>query len=97
MNRDEAIETLKRHEPELRRLGVEHLYLFGSTVRGDARADSDVDLFFDYRPGELGLFGLMDIKERASIILGRRADITTRDSLHRLLRPQIEDSALQIF
>jgi predicted nucleotidyltransferase len=47
MRRDDAIAKLKQHEAELRRLGVHHLYLFGSTARGDAREDSDVDLFFD--------------------------------------------------
>jgi len=56
MNRDEAIARLKKHEAELRGLGVEHLYLFGSTARGDARQDSDVDLFFDHPRGELGMF-----------------------------------------
>jgi predicted nucleotidyltransferase len=30
------------------------VYLFGSTARGDARDDSDVDLFFDYERGKLG-------------------------------------------
>jgi predicted nucleotidyltransferase len=39
----------------------------------------------------------MDIKERASLILGRRADIMTRDSLHKVLRRRIEASALQVF
>ena len=37
MERNAAIATLKAHEAELRKLGVEHLYLFGSTARGDAR------------------------------------------------------------
>jgi hypothetical protein len=45
MKRDEVISRLQQHEAELKRLGVEHLYLFGSTVRGEARDDSDVDLF----------------------------------------------------
>ena len=97
MQRDEAIATLKRHEAELRRLGVEHLYLFGSTARGEAAEDSDIDLFFDYERGKLGLYELMEVKERASAILGRKADIMTRDSLHKVLRPQIEASALQVF
>jgi uncharacterized protein len=48
MDRDTAISLLKAHEAELRRLGIQRLYLFGSTARGDARADSDVDLFFDH-------------------------------------------------
>ena len=97
MQRDEAIAKLKQHETELRRLGVQHLYLFGSTARGEAREDSDVDLFFDYERGKLGLFELMDVKEETSRILGRKADIMKRDSLHRVLRSRIEASALQVF
>ncbi|MBS0642128.1 MAG: nucleotidyltransferase domain-containing protein, partial [Proteobacteria bacterium] len=67
------------------------------TVRGEARPDSDVDLFVDYERGRFNLFDLMDVRERASDILGCKADVTTRDSLHRLLRSKIEASALQIF
>jgi uncharacterized protein len=71
--------------------------LFGSTARNEAREDSDVDLFFDYERGKLGLFELMDVKEETSRILGRKADIMTRDSLHKVLRSRIEASALQVF
>ena len=74
MQRDEALIKLREHEADLRRLGVEHLYLFGSTARGEAREDSDVDLFFDYERGKLGVFELMDVKEETSRILGRKAD-----------------------
>jgi predicted nucleotidyltransferase len=97
MQRDEALIKLREHEADLRRLGVEHLYLFGSTARGEAREDSDVDLFFDYERGKLGVFELMDVKEETSRILGRKADIMTRDSLHKVLRSRIEASALQVF
>ena len=79
-----------------KRLGVERWYLFGSTARGEAGDDSDVDLFFDYEKGKLGLFELMDVKAYAASILGRKTDIMTRDSLHRILRPQIEASAIRV-
>ena len=92
-----AIARLKAHEAELRRLGVEHLYLFGSTMRGEAREDSDVDLFFDHPEGSLGLYELMDVKAAASRILGREADIMTRRSLHPVLRERIETSARLVF
>ena len=94
---NEAMRKLREHEAELRQLGVQHLYLFGSTARGEAGEDSDVDLFFDYEKGKLGLFGLMDVKEQTSRILGCKADIMTRDSLHKVLRARIEASALQVF
>jgi predicted nucleotidyltransferase len=97
MDRTQAISILKDHEAELKQLGVQHLYLFGSTARGDAREDSDVDLFFDYERGQFSLFDLMDVQERATSILGRKADVMTRDSLHKVLRRRIEASALQIF
>ena len=97
MERTEAITRLREHEAELKRLGVQHLYLFGSTARGDAREDSDVDLFFDYEEGKFGLFELMDVQEQASRILGRKADVMTRDSIHKVLRPRIEAMALRVF
>jgi hypothetical protein len=97
MERSEVIELLKRHEAELKQLGVEHLYLFGSTARDAAREDSDIDLFFDHPEGSLGLFGLMEVKEVAARILGRKTDIMTRRSLHPVLRERIEASALRIF
>ena len=97
MDSSEALSRLKAHEAELRRLGVQHLYLFGSTARGEARTDSDVDLFFDHPIGSLGLYELIDVQEAASRILGCKADVMTRRSLHRVLRGDIEASALQVF
>jgi predicted nucleotidyltransferase len=97
MKRDEALSRLRSHEPELRRLGVERLYLFGSTARGEANDDSDIDLFFDHRKGGFGLFELMDVMDRASGILGRKADIMSRGSIHPGLKGRIEQSAIRVF
>ena len=68
-----------------------------SARRLEAHDDSDVDLFFDHPEGSLGLFELMDVKDAAQRILGRKADIMTRRSLHRILRPKIEACAEQVF
>jgi predicted nucleotidyltransferase len=97
MERDEAIGRLRQHEANLKQLGVEHLYMFGSMARGEANHDSDVDLFFDYQKGKLGVYELMDVKEYAASILGRKTDIMTRDSLHRTLREAIEATAVRVF
>jgi predicted nucleotidyltransferase len=97
MERDEAISRLRRHEADLKRLGVEHLYMFGSTARGEVNHDSDLDRFFDYQKGRLGVYELMDIKEYAASILGRKTDIMTRDSLHKSLREAIEATAARVF
>jgi len=39
----------------------------------------------------------MDVKERTTCILGRKADIMTRDSLHKTLRQRIEAAAVLVF
>jgi predicted nucleotidyltransferase len=97
MDRDTAISLLKAHEAELRLLGVQHLFLFGSTARGEARADSDVDLFFDHEWGKLSLFDVMEIQEVTARILGCKTDAMTRGSLHPVLRDGIEMSAVPVF
>ena len=97
MQRAEAISLLKQHEAALKRLGVKHLYMFGSTARSEARDDSDIDLFFDHARGQLGVYELMDVKEMARVILGHPTDIMTRASLHPALRRRIEESAVRVF
>jgi predicted nucleotidyltransferase len=97
MRRSDAIARLREHEAELKRLGVQHLYLFGSTARDRAREDSDIDLFFDYEKGRLGLYELMDVKAAAARILGCKTDIMTRDSIHKTLRQRIEATAVPVF
>ena len=97
MKRDEAISLLQAHKTELKRMGVDHLYLFGSMARDDARPDSDIDLFFDHERGKLGLYELIDVQEYTTGILGRKADIMTRNSIHPDLKQRIEKSAVLVF
>lgn len=45
MNQQQAIDILAKLKPELvKRFGVSRLALFGSTVRDEARPDSDIDI-----------------------------------------------------
>jgi predicted nucleotidyltransferase len=97
MNCERVMEALRAHEAELRRFGVAHLYLFGSVARKQARADSDVDLFFDTDNPRFSLIELVDIQEKVNHILGTESDVMTRASLHPMLRPRIETEALLVF
>jgi predicted nucleotidyltransferase len=54
---ERIIATLSAHEVELRRAGIRHLSLFGSIVRGDAEAASDVDLATEF---DLDAYGSPD-------------------------------------
>jgi len=98
MNRSEAIIALRHQAAAVKARGATALYLFGSTVRDDATADSDLDLFVDDdHRGRFSLVELVGIKQLLEHRLGILVDLTTRDSLDPLLRDRIEASAERIF
>jgi uncharacterized protein len=98
MNKAEALRKLKAHTDAIRALGATSLYLFGSTVRDETRASSDLDLFIDYDPNsKFNALDLVDIKQLLESELGMEVDVTTRDSLHPMLRDDIERSAVRVF
>ena len=74
MDRDLALQKLTQSKPELhRRFGVVDLALFGSTLRGEARADSDVDVLvrFDGPATSARYFGVQFYLE--DLLVGLRA------------------------
>jgi predicted nucleotidyltransferase len=98
MNRDEAVAKLKSCADAVRARGATSLYLFGSAVRNQAKPDSDLDLFIDYDPKKkFSLVDLVGIKLLLEDELGVEIDLTTRDSLHPMLRNGIEQSAERVF
>jgi predicted nucleotidyltransferase len=98
MNRSEAVSKLKQVADAVRARGATSLYLFGSAARDQARRDSDVDLFVDYDPNKkFSLVDLVGIKLYLEDALGVEVDVTTKDSLHPMLRNDIERSAIRVF
>lgn len=98
MKRSEAINALKSCADAIKAHGATSLFLFGSSARDGARPESDLDLFVDYDPHEkFSLVDLVDIKLYLEDRLGVPVDITTRDSLHPMLRRSIEKSAVRVF
>ncbi len=98
MRHDQSIVLLRAQAEALRALGATSLYLFGSTARDAARPNSDLDLFIDYDQGsQFSLIELVSMKQILEARLGVSVDLTTRDSLDRLLRPRIEAEAERIF
>ncbi|MEQ1931571.1 MAG: HigA family addiction module antitoxin [Parvularculaceae bacterium] len=96
--RAEATKRLRAHKDELRKRGIERLYLFGSVARDEARAGSDVDLFFESgeRSG-IGLIELQRLESRIGEILGAEVDLVPADGLGSSVRVRAERDAIRIF
>jgi predicted nucleotidyltransferase len=63
-----------------RRYGVARLGLFGSRVRGDSRADSDLDVLVSFHRNP-GLLTIVTLENELSDLLGVRVDLVLADSL----------------
>jgi uncharacterized protein len=95
VNREEVSVLLTQHLAELRALGVRSLELFGSTARGEARPESDVDLLVEFdRPS--GYFALFRLQDRLEQILGRKVDLGTKASLRESLRERVLLEAMRV-
>lgn len=98
MRKDDAIRTLQNHARDIRARGVVSIALFGSTLRGDARTDSDVDLLIDLpEDHSLTLVDLVDLRDYLSGILNSRADVSIRRNLKPFLKDAILAEAETVF
>ena len=79
MDRSTAISILRDNAPELRQLGVRHLYLFGSTARDTAVAGlSDIDVVVEFVQGPRGFARLRrteNLRLRLCKLLGHPVDV----------------------
>ena len=98
MDRAQVIARLRSHETELRRLGVLHAALFGSLARGEAGADSDIDLMIELAPdAPIGVFEYVAITQYLEDLFPTRVDVANREALKPLVRPSAERDAIRAF
>ena len=93
-----VLDTLRAHAPELRAAGIRHLSLFGSVARGDAEADSDVDLAAELNPdANIGLFALIGLERRLAELLRRPVDLVPEPVEKQRLQANIDRDRLVAF
>jgi len=67
-----------------RRNHIRALSLFGSVLRDDFRADSDVDMLVEFEQGhEPNLMQIVSVQEELSEILGRNVDLVERQAVEK--------------
>lgn len=77
-----------------RRYGAARLSLFGSILRDDFRADSDVDMLVEFLPQtRIGLIGIANMEAELGEAVGRRVDLRTPPELSRYFRDEVVEGA----
>lgn len=96
MKKSEALELIQAHKAHLaREYGVTDLAVFGSVARGDAGADSDIDILvgFDGPATSRRYFGVQFYLED---LLDCPVDLVTQKALRPELRPYITKEAVYV-
>jgi predicted nucleotidyltransferase len=61
---------------------ITRMAVFGSVARGEAKADSDIDILVDYaEEAQWGLFDHQHMEDELAALAGRRVDLVSRRGL----------------
>ena len=94
----DVLNTLRTHEGELRVLGVSHAAVFGSIARGEASANSDIDVLVELdEHRSMGIFEYARLKLYINQLLDGAGDVLNRRTLKPLLRDNILRDAIHAF
>ena len=98
MTKEFIVATLRARADDFKADGVAHLSFFGSRARGDATAESDLDVLIDTVPGRK--FSLLDLSGVGLAIedaLGIRSQIVLRRSIEPGFAARIRDDLVEVF
>jgi len=91
VDRNAIAELCRRHH-------IRELALFGSVLRDDFRPDSDVDVLYEFEPGQTVGFRIFRIEEELSALLGGRAvDCVPKQHLNRWLKDRVLATAEVVY
>lgn len=77
---------------------IARLALFGSAIREDFEASSDIDVLVEFQPGHVPGFDFVAIERELSVLLqGRRVDLVTPKFLNARIRDRILHEAQPLY
>lgn len=91
LTKDSLLKLLHEHRAEIRALGVKRLGLFGSFVRQQQRADSDVDVLVEFEPRRKTFDNFIALAFFLEDLVGRRVEVVTSEALSPYIGPRILD------
>ncbi|MBA2496428.1 MAG: nucleotidyltransferase family protein [Acidimicrobiia bacterium] len=80
------------------RHAIRRVAAFGSVLRPDFRADSDIDLLVEFEPGRSpGLLGMAAMELEVGALLGREVDLRTYGDLSPYFRDEVRSAAKELY
>jgi predicted nucleotidyltransferase len=76
---------------------IRKLSLFGSVLREDFTAESDVDFLVEFQPGHTPGLAFFSMQRELSEILGRNADLNTANDLSPYFKQEVFDEAEALY
>ncbi len=87
-----TIEDIRRLRPEIMALARKYrahtVSVFGSCVRGEMDADSDIDFLVDFE-SDFRLTDLIRLTQRLEELIGRKVDVVPRQALRKELEAYV--------
>ena len=87
--REEILEIAAKH-------GAYNLRIFGSVARGEETEASDIDFLIDYDIEKISAWFPGGLIRELEILLNRRVDVVTAQSLHYLIREKVFNEAIPL-
>ncbi len=95
--KENILAILKSHKAELEKYGVSNIGLFGSYLRNEQSAKSDIDLLIDFEPEKENFDNYMavyDIFE--NLFKNEKIEIVTKNGLSKYIGPKILNNVMYV-
>lgn len=87
--KESVVSLIQEHKDRIKTLGVKKLGLFGSFVRGEQRAESDIDVLVEFEQGKKTFDNFMQLSFLLEDLLNRRVELVTPESVSPYIRSYI--------
>ncbi len=88
--REAIVDLCRRHR-------IQRLAVFGSILRDDFGAESDIDVLVEFEPGSTPGFGFVGIQDELAEMFGRSVDLHTPASLSKYFRDRVLHEAEPLY
>jgi uncharacterized protein len=98
MDRQTALDRLRREKPALQAMGLKGVSLFGSTARGNAADGSDLDLAVTLDEAQgIDLFRFAAMTENVSRLLGLPVDLVVEPARNLRIQAEIDRDRVRAY